>query len=393
MLKLICRVCGNEINAEPGGTHCVCGSCGSAVAFPKIRDELSTELYNQAVLFFRQREFDKAEAIYNVLITDDATDSEAYWGRVLCRYEVEYAPRAYGFAPLCRKAGMRNIFADADYRSALFNSKNDSVREIYEKETASIGESQRDMRSQVLSKGLAIKRRENAAAALARWRVPRRIKIAAVCIPLAIISVMIVFVNWVVPANIRYEDAKHHREILEARKDIIRQLKSKVRLGGKVTFGGYDWLVLATEPGKALLITDDIIANKAFSFNPGPWETSGLHYWLNNEFYLGFSEIEQACVLTAEIYGENIMGKPVLLADKVFLLSTDEAVRYLPSDNARIARYNGSPQIWWLRTDAVNGVLATNVMTDGSINDIGNSVDTVSIGVRPAIWVITEEIS
>jgi hypothetical protein len=79
------------------------------------------------------------------------------------------------------------------------------------------------------------------------------------------------------------------------------------------------------------------------------------------------------------------------LGDEKFLLDIDEAERYFPDDAARIARWNGEPRAWWLRTMGIKNH-AAYVSKDGGINAHGYRADCPWCGVRPAMWVDMEEI-
>ena len=91
------------------------------------------------------------------------------------------------------------------------------------------------------------------------------------------------------------------------------------------------------------------------------------------------------------------------MEDRVFLLSVDEAIKYLPSDQDRIAvateyaaknyvyliESYGKVSQWWLRSSAEPGLDSTSraamVFYDGEIHD--EYVHEWTLGVRPAMWI------
>jgi hypothetical protein len=84
----------------------------------------------------------------------------------------------------------------------------------------------------------------------------------------------------------------------------------------------------------------------------------------------------------------------------VFLLSLNEARRYLGSDNERFgwvtnyAKANGAYQSkdtsagwWWLRSPGDEQARAASVSSKGPVDDVGNGANVKGGLVRPAIWV------
>ncbi|MBR4799074.1 MAG: hypothetical protein IK047_02305, partial [Clostridia bacterium] len=115
---------------------------------------------------------------------------------------------------------------------------------------------------------------------------------------------------------------------------------------------------------------------------------SSLFKRLNESFYAtAFSDEEKSFILGEE-------------GQKVFILSAEQAERYLTPDSHRIARASrtaashhgkdeSKPVEWWL-ADVVSPGFAAYVYTDGSIRLKGFAFDYDEVGVRPAIWVSTE---
>ncbi|MDR3277195.1 MAG: DUF6273 domain-containing protein [Oscillospiraceae bacterium] len=159
-----------------------------------------------------------------------------------------------------------------------------------------------------------------------------------------------------------------------------------------MTFGGYDWLVLKTENDKALLITKDIIEQRAYNskYTSVTWETCDLRAWLNSDFYNKFSDSEKAMIAETRLtnpdnpsYGTD-GGNDT--DDKVFLLSLDEVNRHFSSDDERMANYGNTWAWWWLRSPGHDDDRAAYVYGDGDVLVYGFDVDSGSGGVRPALW-------
>ena len=138
-----CKMCGGalEVNNE---TVATCSYCGTQQTLPRLDDEKRAQLYDRANYFRRENEFDKAMGIYEMILSDEKTDSEAYWGIVLCRYGIEYVedPRSHKRIPTVNRAQFTSIFDDEDYKKAVTYA--DSMQKgIYEAEATVIDKIQK----------------------------------------------------------------------------------------------------------------------------------------------------------------------------------------------------------------------------------------------------------
>lgn len=163
-----------------------------------------------------------------------------------------------------------------------------------------------------------------------------------------------------------------------------------------MTFGNMEWIVLAREGDKALLLSKDCIEERPFheELKPVTWETCSLRSYLNGPWYEAtFSEEEKAKILTTK--EDNADSRECGTSgeyyseDKVFLLSINEVEQYFYYDHDRIAEYNGESHEWWLRSPGNAGCVAV-VRRDGRIYSVGWEVDTAYGGIRPAIWIKLE---
>ena len=139
-----CKMCGGNVEFENGATVGICDSCGTKQTLPRLDDEKRANLYDRANHFRRNNEFDKAMGIYEQILSEDNTDSEAYWSLVLCRYGIEYVedPATHKRVPTVNRAQFTSIFADEDYKSAL-QYADGYQKEIYEQEAKAIDEIQK----------------------------------------------------------------------------------------------------------------------------------------------------------------------------------------------------------------------------------------------------------
>ena len=140
-----CKMCGGDIQFNPGDTCGQCDHCGCTTTFPKLPDEQRTNLFNRANHFRRQCEFDKAMAAYEHILEEDETDAEAHWGIVLSKFGIEYVedPVTHERIPTCHRAQVISILSDEDYQNALKFAPDTHSREIYEKEAKRIAEIQK----------------------------------------------------------------------------------------------------------------------------------------------------------------------------------------------------------------------------------------------------------
>lgn len=140
-----CKMCGGDINFNPGDTYGTCEYCGSTSTIPQADDEGKLNRYNRANHFRRQCEFDKAVAAYEKLLEADDTDAEAHWGAVISRYGIEYVedPTTKKMIPTCHRVQVASILADADYLAAVENAPDNASRDLYMQQAAEIAEIQK----------------------------------------------------------------------------------------------------------------------------------------------------------------------------------------------------------------------------------------------------------
>ncbi len=139
-----CKMCGGTLEIENNATVIACEYCGTKQTLPKLTDEKRVNLYERANHFRRNKEFDKAMAIYEQILNEDNTDAEAYWSLVLCQYGIEYVedPRSHERVPTVNRTQYTSIFDDDNYKSAL-QLADTYQRILYEEEARKINEIQK----------------------------------------------------------------------------------------------------------------------------------------------------------------------------------------------------------------------------------------------------------
>ena len=115
-----CKMCGGALEFGEGATVAKCKYCGTVQTLPKTLDENLKNLFVRANALRIKCEFDKAEKIYERIVQNDTTQSEAYWGLILCKYGIEYVddPETKQKIPTCHRASYDSIIADDDFRAA-----------------------------------------------------------------------------------------------------------------------------------------------------------------------------------------------------------------------------------------------------------------------------------
>ena len=192
----------------------------------------------------------------------------------------------------------------------------------------------------------------------------------------------------------------------------VTVLKKPNHVGDYFTFGSYggeqiEWLVLAVDGSKALLISRYGIEAKAYnSEDTGvTWENCTLRSWLNSSFYdSAFTATEKGRIRTTTVQNDDNPDGGIgptpggnTTYDKVFLLSINEANNYFGSDSTKICYptqhastkcwlWIGGTCWWWLRSPGAIVTTAAYVKDDGVVDTNGWGVTQGTIAVRPALW-------
>lgn len=141
-----CKMCGGSLDIEGAKGIITCDYCGTHQTLPKTEDEVTTNLFNRANNLRLKNEFDKAQELYEKIISTGSTDAEAFWGNVLCKFGIEYVedPATFKRVPTCHRTQLEPVLSDVDYKSAIENA-DDAQKAIYEAEARAIDELQKDI--------------------------------------------------------------------------------------------------------------------------------------------------------------------------------------------------------------------------------------------------------
>ena len=185
---------------------------------------------------------------------------------------------------------------------------------------------------------------------------------------------------------------------------------STLGVGDTFNFGRWggqeiEWRVLELLDGLALLIAKQGIDCKPYHYTrtSATWADSLLRLWLNAEFLQGaFDDAERAKIIQTRVAnpddpkGGGTEGTATV--DKLFCLSTGEALRYFGSDADRVCyptphakargvwTDNAGACRWWLRSPRSFGITAQYVDVDGRIDMDGVGITRTTLCVRPAMY-------
>ncbi|HAJ96222.1 MAG TPA: hypothetical protein DCO72_00570 [Ruminococcus sp.] len=186
-----------------------------------------------------------------------------------------------------------------------------------------------------------------------------------------------------------------------------------------MTFGKYfdtpiEWLILKQEGNRRLLLSRYVLDAKRFFSDCIyiGWEKSNIREWLHHDFMnTAFTPDEQARILETSIHTPPCQGYEHYGAsdtiDKIFLLSTEELLEYLPEPESRFAQaepqaiemsadlrdfcellpfyHNVNLCWWWLRDGGNEPCCKSIVWSDGTIATEYHYVN-YERGIRPAVW-------
>lgn len=216
--------------------------------------------------------------------------------------------------------------------------------------------------------------------------------------------------------DISYKDSKEKCAEIKTKYNQI--LMRKAAVGDKIAFGTYEqdndtsngaedieWLVLAKENNKILVISDKALDRQLYDNADVRWENCSLRKWLNDSFInAAFSEEERALIqsttVSADKNPEYSTDPGTATTDKVFLLSINEAEKYFNSDEARkcaptayakargaLTSVGDAKTWWWLRSPGRSQKYAAIVSIGGWVYYRGYGVNYDNVSVRPALWI------
>ncbi len=192
-----------------------------------------------------------------------------------------------------------------------------------------------------------------------------------------------------------------------------------VSVGSIVTLGQYEgedveWIVLDKKDDALLLMTRYAIEQKSMNEEYGDydWASCNLRTWLNKEFVeSAFASGLRNYILETELDNEKD-GSGANTKDKVFILNSEEASKYMKADKERMCRptdhavennvwvYNFLKKsygncFWWLRSVAQpeKKEAAQVISNNGEVWEVGYEASSNFIGIRPVMWIKSAGIS
>ena len=192
-----------------------------------------------------------------------------------------------------------------------------------------------------------------------------------------------------------------------------------VSIGSIVTLGNYEgedveWIVLDKKDDALLLMTRYVIEQKSLNENYGDydWASCNLRTWLNKDFMeSAFASGLRNYIRETELDNEKD-GSGANTKDKIFILNSEEAAKYLKTDKERMCRPTGHAVennvwvynflkktygncYWWLRSVAQpeKKEAAQIVGENGKMSMVGYGASSDFIGIRPVMWIESAGIS
>ncbi|MDE6722816.1 MAG: TIR domain-containing protein [Eubacterium sp.] len=138
-----CKMCGGDLELTDKSTVCECIYCGTKQTVPQINDEKIANLFNRANQLRLVNRFDEAKKIYEDILLENNSSSEAHWGVILCKYGIEYVDdtNTGKKIPTCHRTIASPIFTDIDYIETI-NNADESNKAVYEEEANKINDIQ-----------------------------------------------------------------------------------------------------------------------------------------------------------------------------------------------------------------------------------------------------------
>lgn len=116
-----CKICGGQTTVDTQNGIAICEYCGTKQALPLFTDDSERMLYERGNNYLSHSEYDKAENVFNQLLTIKPSAAELYWDLVLCKYGVTYVkdPATGKYIPTCNRTHYTPIFSDENYKKAI----------------------------------------------------------------------------------------------------------------------------------------------------------------------------------------------------------------------------------------------------------------------------------
>ena len=139
-----CKICGGQATIDSSSGVVVCEYCGTKQALPLFTADSERLLYDRGNNYLNHSEYDKAENVFNQLLTIKPGAAELYWDLVLCKYGVTYVkdPKTSKYIPTCNRTHYTPIFSDENYKKAIELSAGEK-KALFEEDAKTIDNIQR----------------------------------------------------------------------------------------------------------------------------------------------------------------------------------------------------------------------------------------------------------
>lgn len=139
-----CKICGGQVQVDRAAGICICEYCGTKQTLPQFADDSSKRLFDSGNNYLQHSEYDKAEHVFNQLLSLNPQDAEIYWDLVLCKYGVTYVkdPKTQKYIPTCNRTHYTPIFSDENYKKAVELSSGEK-KALFETDAKTIDSIQR----------------------------------------------------------------------------------------------------------------------------------------------------------------------------------------------------------------------------------------------------------
>lgn len=139
-----CKICGGQVQVDRAAGICICEYCGTKQTLPQFADDSSKRLFDSGNNYLQHSEYDKAEHVFNQLLSLNPQDAEIYWDLVLCKYGVTYVkdPKTQKYIPTCNRTHYTPIFSDENYKKAVELSSGEK-KALFETDAKTIDNIQR----------------------------------------------------------------------------------------------------------------------------------------------------------------------------------------------------------------------------------------------------------
>ena len=117
-IKLVCSICGGDVNPDETGAVDKCMGCGNTILYPKS----DIRKLNRITYLRNSFRFDEARTLAAELVKANPEDSEAYWTLMLCEYGIQYVREGQTRFPVCRKdiSDLPALAESESYKRALY---------------------------------------------------------------------------------------------------------------------------------------------------------------------------------------------------------------------------------------------------------------------------------